>query len=884
MTARIGPLVAAALLLTACTAASGKPGADGRLPEGVTPLRYDLALTIDPRQERFAGVAKIKIKLDRSTRQLWLHSREAKVETVSLDANGRTIAATWADGGEGFAQVRLASAAPAGEATLTVKYDAPFNDSAAGLYHSESGGEKYAVTQFEALDARRAFPSFDQPNFKTPFAVSITARAGDTVIANTTETGAEPAGEGLVRHTFRETLPIPTYLVAFAVGPYDVVQGPLLPKTAQREAVQLRGVAVKGKGAQTRYALSITADLIEYFEAYFATPYPYDKLDFIAAPEFSAGAMENVGAIVYAEQAILMGPNAPVAQQRGIVTTHAHEIAHQWFGNLVTPAWWDDIWLNEAFATWMAYKSANAVFPDGGYEREIQLRAIAAMEEDSLSSARRIREPIVTEADIEDAFDAITYSKGGGVLAMAETYLGDDAFREGVRTHMRRFPHGVATSRDFFESLGQGAKKPEIVTALSSFTDRNHVPLIEARIECPTDGAAPRARLTQSSWTPVGAQPERRQWTAPVCLTAYGLTGRGEKSCTMLSEPDGIAPLQGACPAFVSPNAAGAGYYRFALDERGWTSLIAGFRRLDPGEQIATLDSLYAGFAANKVSAALLLRGLEVGAGAADLSVRRQAATLAAKVADVPANDGARDAYATWIRSAFDRPGVETALSRRANPAERQAAFTVTRLLALYGREPAVRARLLAGARGTVGLARTAPASLDERGVAFMVGVQDGGPAFFNALLARAKATTDAQFQSEALAALSHAPGEEQQWVFANAVLADPFTGSQMRRALFRTQDFPESAPVGLAILRERFDSVVARLPGGLAGQSAPAFAKGLCTTADRDALATLFKENGAKAPGHERALAQAVEAIDRCAALREARGGELANALNATD
>jgi len=460
MTARIGPLVAAAFLLAACSASSGKPGADGRLAQGVTPLHYDLALTVDPREERFSGVAKIRVKLDSSTRRFWLHSREATVETVSLDAGGRTIAATWADGGEGFAEVRLASAAPAGEATLTVNYDAPFNDSAAGLYHSESGGEKYAVTQFEALDARRAFPSFDQPSFKTPFAVSIVARAGDTVIANTTETGAEPAGEGLVRHTFRETLPIPTYLVAFAVGPYDVVQGPLLPKTAQREAVQLRGVAVKGKGAQTRYALSITADLIAYFEEYFATPYPYDKLDFIAAPEFSAGAMENVGAIVYAEQAILMGPDAPVAQQRGIVTTHAHEIAHQWFGNLVTPAWWDDIWLNEAFATWMSYKAANAVFPDGGYEREIQLRAIAAMEEDSLSSARRIREPIVTESDIEDAFDAITYSKGGGVLAMAESYLGDDAFREGVRTHMRRFPHGVATSRDFFESLGQGSKRP----------------------------------------------------------------------------------------------------------------------------------------------------------------------------------------------------------------------------------------------------------------------------------------------------------------------------------------------------------------------------------------------------------------------------------------
>jgi alanyl aminopeptidase len=882
MTRAIGSALAAMTLafLAACTPSAGKPGADGRLPVGVTPLRYDLALTIDPRQERFSGEAKIALKFDKPTRVFWLHGRDIKVSAASLTAGAKTIGATYTENGEGAAAVRLASTAPAGEAILTIVYDAPFNDSAAGLYHSESGGEKYAVTQFEALDARRAFPSFDQPNYKTPFAVSIVARAGDTVIANTARTGAEPAGEGLVRHTFLETKPLPTYLVAFAVGPYDVIDGPVLPKTAQREAVQLRGVAVKGKGAQTRYALSITADLMRYFEDYFDTPYPYDKLDFIAAPEFSAGAMENAGAIVYAEQAILMGADAPVDQQRNIVTTHAHEIAHQWFGDLVTPAWWDDIWLNEAFATWMSYKAAKAVFPDGGYEREMQLRAIAAMDEDSLSSARRIREPIVTESDVEDAFDAITYSKGGGVLAMAESYLGEDAFREGVRTHMRRFPHGVATSKDFFESLGQGAQRPEIVDALASFTDRNHVPLIETRLDCPTDGGRPRVRLSQDAFEPVGVSLERRTWTAPVCVAAYGLTGAGDKTCAILSTAEGDAALGGVCPAFVAPNAGGAGYYRFALDERGWTTLVAGFRRLDPGGQIASLDSLYASFAANKVSAALLLRGLEAGAGAADLSVRRQAIGLARKLADVPATDAARDAYAAWIRATF----AVAAVSRRSSAAERQMAASATRLLALYGDDANVRARLLAAARGTVGLARTAPASLDDRAVALIVGVQEGGPTFFNALLKKAKESSDAQFQSEALGALAHAPGAEERAAFAEAVLGEQFTGSQMRRALFRTQEYPESAAVGLQVLREHFDAVAARMPGGLAGQSAPKFANAVCTPEERDALDAIFRQNGAKAPGHERALNQARETIDRCIALRAARGGELATALNATD
>lgn len=872
--------------LASCAAPAAKPGADGKLLPGVAPLHYTLDLTIDPRQERFQGDAKIKLTLDKPTKTFWIHGKNLAVSAATLTpASGAAIAATYAENGEGFAEIVLAREAPAGEATLAITYEAPFGDDAAGLYHSESGGEKYAVTQFQAIDARRAFPGFDQPGYKTTYDISVTARAGDTVIANTSETKAEPAGEGLVRHTFATTLPLPTYLIAFAVGPYDVVDGPVLaPNAIRKNAVPMRGVAVKGKGEQTRYALGITAEIVTYFEEYFDTPYPYDKLDFIAAPEFAAGAMENAGAIIYAEQAILMTASAPVSQQRNVITTHAHELAHQWFGDYVTPAWWDDIWLNEAFATWMSYKAAKAVFPDGGFDRETQLRALSAMEDDSLAAARRIREPIVRESDIEDAFDRITYDKGGGVLAMAESYLGEEAFREGVRTHMRRFPLGVATSQDFFESLGQGAKNPEIVTALASFTDRSHVPLLDVRIDCPADGGLPRARVTQGVYQPLGASLERRQWSVPFCASAYGLTGSPAKSCAVLKEAESETLLTGACPAFVSPNADGAGYYRYSLDERGWTALVANFRRMAPGEQIAALDSLHASFMADRASASLLLRMVEAGAGAADLAVRRQAATVAARLAPVVETDVAKDAYAAWVRAAFGRPGVETALAGRASPSERATAAAITRLLALGGRDPALRKRLLAGASATLGLARGAPVGADVRGVAFIVGVEDGGPEFFARLLEAAKSTSDSQFQSEALAALVRAPRAEDQAAFTDAVLAAPFTGSQMRRALSAAQDSETATQTAFTLMSTRFDAMIGRLPGGLAGQTAPNFGRGLCSEDARKALKALFEANAAKAPGYERALAQTEERIARCAAARAANGGELAAALSATN
>ncbi|MDX2233152.1 MAG: M1 family metallopeptidase [Hyphomonadaceae bacterium] len=884
---RHAALVLAVLALAACSAPAPKPNADGSLPPGVTPLRYALDLTIDPRQPRFSGVARIRVKMDAPTKSFWIHGKQlaASAVTVTPD-NGQSIAATYTENGEGFAEIVLARQAPAGEATLSITYDAPFGDDAAGLYRAESAGEMYAMTQFQAIDARRAFPGFDEPRHKTPFDVTVTARAGDTVIANTMETKAEPAGEGLVRHTFAPSLPLPTYLLAFAVGPYEVVQGPVLPPTALRaHPVPLRGVAAKGKGEQTRYALSITAGMMAYFEDYFATPYPYDKLDFVAAPDFAAGAMENAGAIIYAEPAILMNPGAPVTQQRGVIMIHAHEIAHQWFGNLVTPRWWDDIWLNEAFATWMSYKAGMAVVPDAGFERDTQLRALAAMADDSLAAARRIREPIITESDIEDAFDAITYQKGGGVLAMAESYLGEDAFREGVRTHMRRFPFGVATSADFFESLGQGANRPEIVAALATFTDRSHVPLVDVRLDCPVDGGLPRVRLAQSTYQPLGASLERRTWSIPVCVSAYGLTGAASKSCTILSEAEGQLMLTGVCPAFVSPNAAGAGYYRYALDERGWTALVTSFRRMPPGEQIAALDSLNASFLAGRASASLLLRAVEAAAGATDPAVRRQAVDVARALALVaPDTEAAREAFALWVRVAFARSGAEAAQSARASPAERQAGAVVTRLLALTGADPVVRARLLAGARAAVGLSSATPAPLDLRAVALIVGVLDGGPEFFARLLDIVRTTQDAQLRAEGLVALSYAPRAEDQETFAETILNAPVTGSQMRRALNATQTDPLTAPLGLKILSERFDALAGRLPGGLAGQSAPRFAEGLCSEADRRALEALFRENAAKVPGYERSLAQAMERIARCAAAREARGGELARALNTTN
>jgi len=352
---------------------------------------------------------------------------------------------------------------PKGAATLELAYETPFNLALNSAYkvtrqNGDSGEDNYIVTQFEPLGAREAFPSFDESKYKVPFTLSITAPPDDFVYANTPEISMTPQEDGWIKHQFATTRPLPTYLIAFGVGPYDVVEFADLPPTDVRgRSIPLRGITARGKGEEITYGLKNTAGILEAIEGYFGIPYPYEKLDIIAAPDYAFGAMENPGAIVYREYLMLMNEDSALSQRRAYASVHSHEIAHQWFGNLVTPVWWEDIWLNEAFATWMGNKGINLWNPEGDFDRNTLKASLGAMNIDSLSTTRKVREPLERSENVMDQFDGITYRKGGGVLDMFESFLGEDKFRDGVRLHMKRYADDVATGDDFFQSTYSGA-------------------------------------------------------------------------------------------------------------------------------------------------------------------------------------------------------------------------------------------------------------------------------------------------------------------------------------------------------------------------------------------------------------------------------------------
>lgn len=484
----------------------------GRLGTAVRPDHYRLDLTILPALEDFSGTAEIDVEIASATAVIYLHGNGLAVSDASLrTSSGTTHTAVYEQVDDtGVARLTFPAPVPAGDATLRFEYTAPFRARPEGLYHTTVDGEAYAFTQFQPIDARRVFPGFDEPAFKTPFDITVTTRDGNVVIGNTEVQQEEIVDGGLRRMTLATTEPLPTYLLAFAVGPLDVVTGtPLQPNRVRERLLPLRAAATRGKGQRLRFALDHTAAIVDYLETYFAVEYPYSKLDLIASPENGTGAMENAGAIVYGDALLLLAENASVEQRQRFGAVHAHELAHHWFGDLVTPKWWDDTWLNESFASWMGNKAAHAWRPEYQLDMVSLVQALAAMNLDSRIAARKIRQPVEKNLQIASSFDAITYLKGGGVLSMFENYLGEDGFRDGLREHMRRFRHSVADVEDFMASLAAGSGRPDVVPAFLSFIDQPGVPVVAAQLSCDEDGA--RLSLAQSRYLPVGSRGDSGQ-------------------------------------------------------------------------------------------------------------------------------------------------------------------------------------------------------------------------------------------------------------------------------------------------------------------------------------------------------------------------------------
>jgi alanyl aminopeptidase len=904
----VGSMLAWLLFTTPALAAFPLPPAEwpsGRLPADVVPLEYDLDLTIIPDTDRFSGRVSILVDVRKPLAGFWLHGQYLDVSHAEIvPANGQPIAAQYTEvGDEGVAWLALADELPVGPATVTFDYSADFGRGLNGLYKVTVGDDDYAFTQFESVYGRKAFPSFDEPGFKTPFDIAVTTRENYAALSNTRAVDREALPDKLQRIRYASTAPLPTYLIAFAVGPLDVVEhAPVPPNEFRATALPLRGIAARGQGPRLAYALANTAPMVTELERYFGRAYPFDKLDIVAVPDFAGGAMENAGLITYREGLLLIDDPAPYEQLRWFGMVHAHELGHQWFGNLVTMPWWDDIWLNEAFAAWIQARVAGAWQPDLRLDQFVQGAALRAMAADSLTSARQIREPVNNADDIISAFDSITYQKGAAVLQMFESYLGPDVFQAGIQLHMQRFAFGSATVIDLIESLEEVAPDDVALRApFESFLFQPGVPYLDVTASCADNEVT--LDLSQQRYLPIGSKGNRAQtWQVPVCL-ALGTDNSRSEHCLLLSEAAQTFTLPvAACPSWVMPNAGGNGYYRWTLNDasatgngndtststssntntntnNGTDALTAVFlTELNASERLAFIDSLTAGMAAGTVAPAALLEPLAVFAAAPEPGTVIALADAYTRVLDfLVAADDLPAARAYGLAAFGPRLAGLDGLDNEATltaPERARLKKSLTKLLALVIRDPDMRTLLRLQAYAYLGYddedPGAAPLDPDLREVAITVAVQDSDTDFVRFLINDISASQDALRRGAGVRALAYATNPAAQSLGREFALTG---GGGMRRNEFQAWAGElvnrDSGAANWAWLQANIDAYMT-IGSERAQRDAPLyFARGLCTADDAAALRLLFTELDGAYALSARKLDQGVETVELCAAAR---------------
>jgi aminopeptidase N len=859
--------------------AAPPPLPTGRLPGTARPLHYALSLIVDPTRDRFSGDVTIDVEVPATTRAIVLHGRDLTVVRAEALAGGDHVAAQittrMSAGGKDTPEemvLTLARPIPAGRAQLRVAYSGPLAESLSGLYRVRDGGAAYAFTQFEPTDARRMLPCFDEPGFKVPFDVKVTTPKGNVVVANTNELEHHDSEDGRsVTYSFATTPPMPTYLLALAVGPLEIREAPA------GGPVPIRLVTTKGKSQLGTLALESSASLVAQLGAYFDKPYPFPKLDIVAVPDFGYGAMENLGLLTFREELLLVDPAASTHARRSVATVLAHELSHQWFGNLVTMKWWDDLWLNEGFATWMEAKIVDTWRPTMDARLDALGAKADAMKIDALDSSRAVRQPVTSTSDAEEAFDGITYDKGSSVLDMLETWLGEGDFRAGVRGYLSQHENGSASSADLFRALAQASKK-DVWPIASTFLDQPGVPLVRAELSC--DKGATKVALSQRRYRARRATDAERNdalWKIPVCVAYDGApkdeAGHPTPACTLLEAPSAelALPIK-TCPRWIYPNADEHGYYRSALPRDGIEALARAGKSLDARMRLGLVSNAWALVKSGDLGADVLLDLL---AGMRRERSRQVVEQITATLVDVGqtlVDDASRPAFRAYASSILLPLAKELGWDARPRDTEDQRLMRRNVLGALATLTDDAWMVAEADKRAQKWLTDPKSIDADVASIAVRVSTRHAGDkrlAELERALEKAKAPEDRLVAAGALGAF-----------------ADP---AVLRRGLdvmltdeVRTQDgftiynlanaWPESRPLTLAWLKERWPDLRRKLPGFVLARFAEPIAS-YCDAGARTDAAAFFGDALRDVEGADRRVRQLLETADLCIDLRAREG-----------
>ena len=840
-----------------------------RLPEAAVPENYKLSFTPDLDKATFEGDETISIRVLMPTSEITLNAADIDFHEVTITSGGATQKASGTyEKEKEMVVLTVAKSLPAGPATIHITYSGILNSEMRGFYlGKDEQGRKYAATQFESTDARRAFPSFDEPAYKATFDISTVAGNGQVAISNAKVISDTP-GPG-DRHTVRfATSPkMSSYLAALVVGNFEYIEG-------EADGIPIRVYTTPGKKEMGKFALETAEHVLSYYDKYFSIKYPYGKLDLIGIPDFSAGAMENAGCITFREVLLEIDEKqGSVDLKKTIASVVAHEMAHQWFGDLVTMKWWDDIWLNEGFATWMSSKPIQAWKPEWNFNLDDVSNTGGTLNTDSLANTRPIHQAAETPAQIQELFDGIAYGKAAAVLRMLEAYLGEQTFQAGVNAYIQKHQYANATEADFWDAQTKTSKKP-VDQIMPTFVKLAGVPIIDVKSQC--SGASTTVSVEQRRYFYDRVKFEAANdqlWKVPLCMKS----STGAEKCELLAKKEATFTLPG-CSTWVLANAGATGYYRAGYQPDAVRALANDAEsKLSPAERIALQTDIWASVRVGREPVGDYL-ALAQGLGSdRNRAVMDDVLGRLDFIGRYLVTESDRESYRAWMRG-YLAPMLKD-VGWDAKPGESDEQRTLrSRLFSAAGydaRDPEV----LANARKLADKALDDPSSVDRQiaGGAMALAALNGGEDFYDRLMTALKNPKS--------------PEEFYMYLFTLPQFSDP---KLLQRTLdyalspdVRSQDAlgvissvmsnPEGQKLAWDFVLAHWDAVQ-KVGGPFASGRIVGSTSSFCDAHMRDQVVEFFAAH--KVEAAERTYRQSIERINNCVDLKSRQEPQLASWL----
>ena len=626
-----------------------------RLPRTVIPSRYDLTLTPDLDNATFTGQEKVAVQVEEAVDHLVLNVHEIEIQKAELrQGEGVHAGTVTLDEEKQRATIAFTETIPVGSAELYLEFTGILNDQLVGFYKStftdlEGTEQAIATTQFEATDARRAFPCWDEPDLKAVYGVTLIVPEDLMAVSNGPEIGRREFGDGLVEVTFADTMKMSTYLVAFAVGPFEATD------PVDVDGVPVRIIAPRGKLGMADFALECAQFCFRYLRDYYEIPYPGLKIDHIAIPDFAFGAMENLGLITYRETALLLDPEtASQSELLRVLDVIGHELAHMWFGDLVTMKWWDGIWLNEAFASFMEFKATDAMKPE--WKRWLAFAAIDrpwAFGVDALAATRPVEFEVGSPEEANEMFDALTYGKGSSLLRMIEQFIGEEEFQEGVGNYLRAHAYGNTVTDDLWAGLNQASGEP-VGEIMNTWILQRGYP----QIEVTRTGSG--LKFIQRRYFTIPDETDTTIWKVPLQVRGTGAGGDFSEKM-LLSEGEGVLNPGKVDLAIV--NAGGHGFYRVLYSPELLDAIVANLSDLEDLERFTVIDDAWAFVESGQLSTSDFLRLADAYKAETEQAIWGSVLGGVAAISHHLIDDETRPAFSQWVgelvKPAFDRLGWE---------------------------------------------------------------------------------------------------------------------------------------------------------------------------------------------------------------------------------